>query len=186
METLGHTARYSSRHGSAAPACEIVLSAERLSAEAGGRLVQAVRLDAVTSVRLSIEMAGRETQIVCRVSGSPGAEIVFGSKRWTGPGQWTEQAGDFRQFLARLHAALEPRWGQIAFREGQSLAFRGAMFAGGLVLAGAGVLIGGGMLLGDNPAGLFALVPVVAGTWLAVLLRPGRPKAYDPAAYVRV
>lgn len=186
METLAQPARYPNRHGAAAPVCELVLSEERLSAEAGGKLVQAVRLDAVTSVRLSIEMAGRDTQIVCRVSGPSGAKVVFGSKRWTGPGQWTEQARDFQMFLAGLHAALKPRWDQITFREGQSLAFKGVVFASALILTGTGVLIGGWMLLADNPAGLFALVPIVAGAWLAVLFRPVRPKAYDPAAYARL
>lgn len=178
--------RYPDRHGARVPASVIVLTGERISAEADGRLRQAVRLADVTSVRLSISMAGRDTQILCRVSGSSGAEVVFGSKRWSGPGQWTEQARDFRGFLARLHRALESRWGEIAFVEGPSPRLRGLMFTLGLLLAGGGVLTGSALLWQDNPWGLFAIAPAIAGAWLALIFRPAKTKTYDPAAYARL
>ncbi|MEE2565432.1 hypothetical protein [Hyphobacterium marinum] len=178
--------RYANRHGARAAASTIVLEDERLSSEVGGRLVSAVRLDAITSVRLSIGMAGRDTQILCRVQGKSGAEIVLGSKRWTGPGQWREQAREFRLFLARLHAALEPRWDEIAFVEGPSPRLRGLMFGLGILLAVGGSMAAAMLLWRNNPWGLFAIAPSAAGAWLALIFRPARTKTYDPAAYARL
>ena len=65
----------------------------------------------VRQVRLAVEMAGQNSQVVCRVSASDGREIAFGSMRWAGIGQWEANARDFRDFLRALHVGLDDQAG---------------------------------------------------------------------------
>lgn len=176
---------HADRRNAAGP--ELVWSVEDgvLTACDGDRIVRRVAPESVRQVRLSLEMAGREVQVVCRVTDGEG-EAVFGSQSWAGVGQWNNRAKSFRAVLGDLHAALLPRRDDIRFLEGQSLGFRWVMTGFGLLMMAIGIAIAGKLLLIDeNPAGFFAVAPAVTGGWLAFLFRPRPPKPYDPEEYVR-
>ncbi|MEN0652913.1 MULTISPECIES: hypothetical protein [Hyphobacterium] len=158
-----------------------------LTAQEGERVVHRVPLDRVTQVRLALEMAGKEVQVVCRVSVPGEGEAVFGSQSWAGVGQWNNRAQSFRALLGELHTALMPRRDEIRFLEGQSLAFRWIMTAFGAVMAVIGAAIAVFLLaFEENTAGFFAVAPAVTGGWIAWLFRPRAPKPYDPATYAKV
>ena len=143
-----------------------------------------MRLDQVRQVRLQVEMAGKASQVVCRVSDAEGQDAVFGSMRWTGPGAWTSTADTFRPFLDALHTALAPHDAEIAYREGASLGFRITMFLLGLILAAislAGLVIIAGNQ--ENPMGLLLIGGIAAGGWLMWMFLPKPPAPYDPAIY---
>lgn len=156
-----------------------------LVAQEEGRTVCRVPLGQVDKVRLALEMAGKDVQVVCRVRAPGAGEAAFGSQSWAGVGQWNNRAQSFRALLGALHAALLPRRGEIRFLEGQTLTFRWVMTVFGVVMA----LIGAGiavwlLAVEENPAGFFAVAPAVTGGWLAWLFRPKPPKPYDPETYV--
>jgi len=175
--------QYSDRRNATSKPCLIDLDGERLSVHQGGIVKQALRFDEVRKVRLSIEMAGQDTQIVCRVSGRSGTQIVFGSRYWLGVGNWRNQAVEFRGFLKTLHEALMPFSDQIAFLEGASLVFRWVMAGLGVLMASVGVVFAILFLRDDNLAGLAFIAPIAIGAWLAWIFRPQRPKPYDPKDY---
>lgn len=157
-----------------------------LTALEGDRVVCRVPLDRVEQVRLALEMAGKEVQVVCRVSVPGESEAVFGSQSWAGVGQWNNRAQSFRALLGELHTALLPRRDEIRFLEGQSLAFRWIMTAFGALMALIGTAIAVFLLaFEENTAGFFAVAPAVTGGWIAWLFRPRPPKPYDPAAYAK-
>jgi hypothetical protein len=140
----------------------------------------------IVQVRLAIEMAGADSQIVCRISDREDTEIVIGSRSWAGVGVYEQRADTFSAFLTALHKALEPRWGEIRFLEGQSMAFMATMFILGLVLAA----LGGGFfvlltLVQGKVLGWGALPFFGIGFWLAAMFRPRGPKTYDPAIYTQ-
>ncbi len=141
-------------------------------------------LDQVRQVRLQVEMAGKASQVVCRVTDADGQEAVFGSMSWAGPGAWTSTADTFRPFLNALHSALASHDAAVDYREGASLGFRIAMFALGLVLAAISlsgfVIIAGNQ---ENPMGLLLIGGIAAGGWLMWMFWPKPPAPYDPAIY---
>lgn len=167
------------------PARRLALFADRLEWREDATLVRRIALEQVRQVRLSVEMAGQQTQVVCRVTG-PAGEIVFGSRRATSPGVWADNALEFRGFLVDLHAALRPHFSQIGFVEGQSMGFRVIMSGIGAVLAILGVMFAGWMMLIEASAMLaVAALPFVAiGGYLAWLFRPGFPVPYDPEGLI--
>jgi hypothetical protein len=69
------------------PVRQIRLYADRIEWVEEGRLERRIALDAVNGVRLSVEMAGAQSQVVCRVSG-PSGEILFGSRRAVSLSDW--------------------------------------------------------------------------------------------------
>ena len=162
------------------------LQGEDLIVAEGESLTRRLALEEVVQLRLAIEMAGADSQIVCRLTDRAGGEITIGSRSWTGVGVYEQRADTFSAFLTALHEALQPRWEEIRFLEGQSLAFMTAMFALGLALAALGA--GGfvwftlvqGQILGWGAAPFAAI-----GAWLALMFRPRAPKTYDPAIYVK-
>ncbi|MFW5661433.1 MAG: hypothetical protein ACOC05_08605 [Oceanicaulis sp.] len=167
------------------PERTVSVLSDRIEVSEAARLVRRIALADVAAVRLTVEPAGRETQVVCRVTG-PSGEIAFGSRSAKGAG-WTDNALEFRAALVALHRALEPRWGEVAFLEGQTLGFRLAMTAAGVAVAAAAAGFAGYMMIVRESAllGLIGLPFAVAGGYLAWLFRPGRPAPYDPAGLVK-
>lgn len=176
---------HTDKRNAASPERDWTIEDGVLTAREGGDAALRLPLSSVDQVRLSLEMAGREVQIVCRVTG-PEGEAVFGSQSWAGVGQWNNRAQSFRALLGELHAGLLPRRDEVRFVEGQSLAFRWVMTAFGAVMALIGTTIALYFLvLEENPAGFFAIAPAVTGGWLAWLFRPKPPKPYDPETYAK-
>ncbi|WP_291843825.1 hypothetical protein [Maricaulis sp.] len=141
-------------------------------------------LDQVRQVRLAVEMAGQDSQVVCRLTDAQGREIAFGSMRWAGIGQWEANARDFRAFLHALHVGLARQPGPIRYVEGSSMAFLIIMTSLGAVLA----LIGAGFfaklfLIDENAIGLVLIPAIALGVWLMRLFWPRAAKRYDPATY---
>jgi len=177
--------QYSDRRNATSKPCLIDIDDQRLRVHRDGVVKQALRFDEVCEVRLAIEMAGQDTQIVCRVRGRSGTQIVFGSRYWLGVGNWRNQAVEFRGFLKTLHEALMPFSGQIAFLEGASLGFRWVMTGLGIAMAAIGLSTAITLLRNDNMIGLAVIAPVGIGLWFAWVFRPKPPKAYNPEAYLQ-
>lgn len=173
------------RRNAASKTCLYGIEADRLtvSDEDGTHLVD-LPYDRISEVRLAVEMAGQESQIVCRLKTADGQQLAVGSRLWQGPGLWKNQADSFNAWLRALHAALEPHEAQIRYLEGQTLGFMLIMFALGMLLAvmGAGFLV---LLVfaQQNPSGLFLIPVALLGGWLARMFWPRAPKTYDPATY---
>ncbi|MDF1767619.1 hypothetical protein [Maricaulis sp.] len=153
--------------------------------EADGETVGQLPLDGVRQVRLAVEMAGRESQVVCRLSSEDGTEIAFGSMRWAGVGLWEANARDFRDFLTELHRDLAEQAGPVRYIEGSSMAFLAIMAGLGGVLA----LVGAGFfaklfLIDENAIGLVLIPAIALGLWLMRLFWPRAAKDYDPARYI--
>lgn len=168
------------------PRTETFLDGESLVqrlAEDGSELHR-IALSDIRRVRLAVEMAAQARQVVCRVTGSDGREIVFGSMRFVSPGVFEDIVETFQPLLRELHTRLMARRAEIEFLEGQSVAFMWAMF----LLSGAIGLLAGFFLIvlffvQEKPMGLF-LAPIAGiGFWLAGLFRPRKPGTYDPAKY---
>lgn len=144
-----------------------------------------IAFDDVRQVRLSVEMAGQASQVVCRVTSSAGDEIAFGSMRCTGPGQWEANARDFQTFLQALHAALQDRPGPVNYIEGSSVKFLTVMTAiGGLLAVSSGAAFAKFFLIDENALGLILIPAVALGVWMMRLFWPRAPKRYDPATYI--
>lgn len=173
------------RRNAASKTCLYTVEAGELRVETeDGELIRQVALDQVREVRLAIEMAGQESQIVCRLKPETGAPVIVGSRSWQAPGQWRNRADSFGEMLRDLHLALEPHDGQIRYLEGQTLAFMMIMFGLGLALTVLGVFFFVVLfVMQQNPAGLFLLPVMLLGGWLARLFWPRPPRSYDPDAY---
>jgi len=178
-------ARLQDRRNPVTPAREVILFADRLEWEEAGRLERRIALDAVTSVRLSVELAGQQSQVVCRVQSGSG-EIVFGSRRAVKPGVWDDNALDFQTLLVRLHETLRPHFDTVRFTEGQTLGFRLLMGGIGIVMTSMAISYMGWMLLKAQSAmmALAGLPFAVIGGYLAFVFRPGRPVPYDPEGLI--
>jgi len=165
---------------------DTVLLCREADADSEGAARATIALDDVRQLRLSVEMAGQASQVVCRVTASNGDEIAFGSMRCTGLGQWEANARDFQAFLCALHAALENRTGPVAYIEGSSTKFLTLMTAlGGLLTAlGAGVFTKL-FLIDENAIGLVLIPAIALGVWMMRLFWPRAPKDYDPATYIK-
>lgn len=145
-----------------------------------------VELTDIAQVRLSVEMAGQQSQVVCRVTDTQGEETVFGSMRWAGVGHWEPAADTFSALLRDLHLALLPYRDGIRFIEGSSMVFLFVMFSLGLALTGVSLFFFALLfLVREQASGLFLIAGVVAGVWLTRLFWPRGPKPYDPETYAR-
>lgn len=162
----------------------IALFEDRLESWSGEKLERRIALDQVSQVRLSVEMAGTLSQVVCRVAG-PAGEIVFGSRK-AADGAFQDNAAQYTPLLVALHRALAPRRDAVRFVEGQSLGFRLIMSGLGLVMALAAAAIIAFFALVEESAMLaFAGFPfLVIGAYLAWVFRPAGPVRYDPEALV--
>lgn len=174
---------YSDRRNATSPEQCITLESGRISVSMDGILKRAIPFGEITEVRLGVEMAGQDSQVVCRITGASGTRIAFGSRSWTSVGQWENRAGHFREFNTALHKALLPHATTIRFLEGQPLWFGFVMCGLGLLMA----LLGGGfalyLLWDDNLIGFGGVPGLVIGLYLAWMFRPRAPKPYDPALY---
>lgn len=177
-------ASLSERRWPLSPLLDVQLHADRLEAWNGATLERRILLDQVVEVRLSVEPAGPQTRVVCRVSG-PQGEIVFSSRRAETSG-WVDNVRDFQRVLVALHTQLAPRAGQVRFVEGQSLTLRLALSGAGIAILAAAVGFSAYMALAQGNIVLaFAGAPfAVVGAALAWTFRPGRPAPYDPAQLV--
>lgn len=142
--------------------------------------------ETISEVRLSVEMAYKASQVVCRVKDRDGTEAVFGSMRYLGPGRWESSSQTFSPLLSALHRALLPYKDQIRFVEGRSAAFRMTLLALGLILSVTS-LAGLVWLVGfqQNAFGLLLIAGIAAGGWLIRLFIPSKPRAYDPQLYAK-
>lgn len=162
----------------------LAVFSDRIECWAGETLERRIALDDVSQVRLAVEMAGSTTQVVCRVTG-PAGEIVFGSRQ-SQNGAFADNAAEFTPVLVALHRALEPRYGDVSFVEGQSLSFRLILSGLGLVMALIAAAIIGYFLLVEESAMLaFAGFPfLLIGGYLAWVFKPAGPVKYDPGGLV--
>lgn len=174
---------YSDRRNAAAKEQLIALESKRISVSEQGALKRAITFDDITEVRLGVEMAGRDSQVVCRITAADGTIIVFGSRSWQSLGQWENRAVGFRDFNTALHRALLPYAATIRFIEGQPFWFGFFMSGLGLILA----LLGGGfafyLLRDENLIGFGGIPGFLIGLYLAWMFRPRAQKTYDPALY---
>lgn len=164
---------------------QIILYPDRIEWVEEGRLVRRMALDAVTGVRLSVEMAGAQSQVVCRVSG-PSGEMLFGSRRAVSLSEWEDNALEFQTLLVSLHKALRARFDTVRFTEGQTLGSRLLLGGVGVVMASMAISYMAWMMLNEQSAMLaLAGLPFAAlGGYLAFAFRPGRPVPYDPEALI--
>ncbi len=178
-------ARLKDRRNPINPARDVVLYADRIEWVENGKLERRIALEAVASVRLSVELAGQQSQVVCRVGG-PSGEIVFGSRKAVSPGVWEDNALDFQTLLVRVHESLRPRFDAVRFTEGQTLGFRLAMGGIGVVMTSMAISYMGWMMLKEQSAMMaLAGLPFAAiGGYLAYVFRPGRPVPYDPEGLI--
>lgn len=158
----------------------LTLHEDRLESWANNSLTRRISLDAVSQVRLAVEMAGQQSQVVCRVTG-PSGEIVFGSRR-ANNGAFDDNVVEFQTLMVALHTALRPRFDQIGFVEGQSVRFKLIMAGMGIILAGVALAFMSWMSAVEGSAMLtVAGLPfLVIGGYLAWVFRPTAPLAYDP------
>ncbi len=176
-------ASYTDRRNAASPDQCVSLESERISVSEAGKLKRAIRFEDIVEVRLGVEMAGRDSQVVCRIRASDGTLIVFGSRAWVSVGAWKNQAGDFREFNTALHRALLPYRDGIAFIEGQPLWFGFVMAGLGLLIAALGAGFAIYLLLDDKPLGLGGIPGVIIGLYIAWMFKPRAPQPYDPELY---
>jgi len=173
-------ASLSERRWPLSPLVEVQLHDDRLEAWNGASLERRILLSEVMEVRLSVEPAGPQTRVVCRVRGAQG-EIVFSSRRAEKSG-WVDNVRDFQRVLVALHKQLSPRAREVSFVEGQSLKLRLALSGAGLAILAAALGFCAYMALGrGNVVLAFAGAPfAVVGAALGWAFRPGRPVPYDP------
>jgi hypothetical protein len=162
------------------PVQTLRLYADRLEVWAGETLARRVALAKIDQLRLAVEMAGQQSQVVCRVTGA-GGEIVFGSRR-AQTGAFEDNVAEFQGLLVALHTALRPRFDQVRFVEGQSLGFRVIMALLGAAMAALALFFMGWFAIVEESA-LLAVAGfpfLLIGGSIAWVFRPARPLDYDP------
>jgi len=174
---------YSDRRSSTAPEQSIALETKRISVCELGSLKRAVTFEEIAEVRMGVEMAGRDSQVVCSIKAKNGTKIAFGSRSWTSISQWENRADLFLEFNAALHRALMPQKDNIRFIEGQPLWFGFVMSGLGLLIAALGGAFAIYLLWDDNLMGFGGVPGLIIGLYLAWMFRPRAPKPYDPARY---
>lgn len=175
---------YIDRRGATSNDQIITLESKRVSVSENGNLRRAIAFDEIREVRLGIEMAGRDSQIVCRISARDGTRITFGSRRWKSVWEWENRADLFRDFNAALHGKLQTRWAQIDFIEGHPLWVSFVLAGLGLLIFGLGAAFTYYMLGNNNLMGWGGIPGMIIGLYLAWMFRPRAPKFYDPERYI--
>ncbi|MEE2526682.1 hypothetical protein V0U79_09905 [Hyphobacterium sp. HN65] len=174
---------YTDRRNAASPEQLIALEDTRISVSENGTLKRAIAFTDIVEVRMGVEMAGRDSQIVCRITGKDGTRVIFGSRAWTSIGVWKNQADRFLAFNACVHRTLAPFGETIRFVEGQPLWFGFVMSGLGLLIA----LMGGGfaiyLALEESPLFAGGIPGIIIGVYLAWMFKPRAPKPYDPDIY---
>jgi len=175
------------RRSAFAPARRVTLYDDRLEAAAQGAVRFRGRLGDVVEVRLNVEPAGRDAQVVCRLGFSDGRAFAFGSRSAQSPGRWSNNAVEFQAFTPALLSRLAAIAPDAVYEEGPRLSTRLALAAAGVALALGGLAFAGYMAL-ERESALLALIglPFTAmGVMIAVLFRPARPAPFDPADMAR-
>jgi len=175
----------SDRRNAGTPLRHFTLDSQQLGwRDDNDRAGTSLPLAEVRQVRLAVEMAGQNSQVVCRVTDAQGREVAFGSMRWAGIGQWEANAQNFREFLRALHVGLAEQPGPIRYIEGSSMMFLAIMTGLGSALALASAAFFARLFLIDENAIGLVLIPAIAlGIWLMRLFWPRTAKRYDPATY---
>lgn len=176
---------YTDRRNAGASEQQITLESERISVTENGVVKRAIRYDELREVRLSIGLAGRDSQILCRLTARNGTRIAFGSRSWTSIGEWSNHADRFRDFNAALHARAMKHADSVDFVEGQPLGTRFLLPGIGLGLAALGAALAIYFARDGNPLALAGLPGMAIGLYLAWMLRPRPTKRYDPAVYAQ-
>lgn len=160
---------------------EVSLYPDRIEAVADGRIEQRIGLDDIDTVRISVEPAGRDIQILCRVHGA-GRTIAMGSLTRESAARWTPNALEFRRFVIALHETVRGR-GEIRFVEGAPLSARLPMCALAVLVALAGLVFTGWMWAVRENAimGIAGLFIAGGGFYAGWVFRPVKPVPYDPA-----
>ncbi len=172
------------RRSSGSPTLSLQLHTDRLECWTGPKLAHRIAIDQVKQVRLSVETAGRQAQVVCRVS-SGSSEIVFGSRRVQN-GIYEDNVEAFQTLMVALHEALRPRFHRIVFVEGQTLQTQLIVSLVGLAMAALALAVMGWFAL-DQGSYLLAAVGfpfLVIGGYLSWMFRPTGTATYDPEKLV--
>lgn len=174
------------RRSSLGKPARITLYEDRIEQVENGRLVHRIALDHIKQVRLSIEMAGQDTQIVCRISSSSN-QITVGSRSYISPGVWDNNAINYRTFVLLLHQLLRKCEQDVRYLEGQSLGFRLILSTLGGIIAGLAIIFAWHMITErDRPMLALAALPgLVIGGYLAWVFRPAVPLPYDPDGLIK-
>ncbi|WP_421784653.1 hypothetical protein [Hyphobacterium sp.] len=176
---------YIDRRSAGAAEQVIALEAERVSVTENGTVKRAIRYEDLREIRLSIGLAGRDSQVLCRLTGRDNTRILFGSRSWKAIGEWENRADRFREFNAALHARALAHAETIAFIEGQPFWSGLLLPCIGLALAALGAAFALYFLREGNPLALVGLPGMAIGLYLAWILRPRPAKPYDPETYAR-
>jgi hypothetical protein len=176
---------HTDRRGASAPSFDFILEADTLiQRSSNGDIVTTLSIAEISEVRLSVDMAGQASQVVCHLTSTDGQTLTFGSMHWIGPASWKSTSDTFSDLLAGIHDALAIRGGSVRYVEGQGRLFLTAMFALGLAITGgAGYGFFDLFFIKEVATGLFLLPVVAMGLWLMRLFWPKGEKFYDPATY---
>ncbi|MHA6287837.1 hypothetical protein [Maricaulis sp. CAU 1757] len=171
------------RRGEAGPS-EVSVQAGQLVRKGPGGPEHTLRLADIVEIRLSVDRAGRGSQIVCGVTDRLGRTLSFASMRWTGAGDFEPNALTFKALLGELHGALTDRHDDIRFVEGpptgQLMRYFGLASALTLAsLAGFAWIF----LAQENRYGLLLVPLIMLGGWLMRVFRPRSERRYDPDTY---
>jgi len=171
------------RRGAFAPEAALALYSDRIEVLRGGALAFRADLAALAELRLNVEPAGREVQIVCRMRFADGRSLAFGSRRAEGPGRWLNNAPAFQAFAPVLLARLAEQAPGAIYEEGPRRSTRMALAAAGLVMAAAGVAFTVYMALVRESAilALIGLPFTALGGAVVWVFRPVAPGPFDPA-----
>lgn len=178
--------RMTDRRNAMSPQADLRLYEDRIELIQNNKIERRLALKDVTKVRMAVEMAGQDTQVVCRVY-AHGKAINFGSRAFKGPGSWTNNALEFRTFVLELHKILQNTDSDITYVEGQTLAFRVIVSTLGGVILGLGLFFGYYLWVEENNTmlALITLPFMAIGGYLMWLFRPGIPLPYDPKGLIK-
>jgi hypothetical protein len=177
-------ARLSDRRKAAPAPREVRLWPDMIETVRGCSLETRIALDHVRHVRISVEPAGREAQVVCRVRG-PGATLSFGSLSREGISSWTNNAVNYRTFLIALLERVKDR-PDVRFLDGPSLWSRLKIsgIAALAALSGLAFMVWMWADRGNPFMALAGLAVLAAGAYGAWVFRPRKAKRFDPGQMI--
>jgi hypothetical protein len=173
-------ARLDDRRKPGTPAREVRLWPDMIETVSDGRLETRIALDHVRHVRISVEPAGREAQVVCRVRGR-GVTLSFGSLSRQGVSKWINNAANYRTFLIAVLDAVKDRT-DVRFLDGPSLWSRLKIsgIAALVALSGLGFMVWMWAARGNPVMALAGLAVLAAGAYGAWVFRPRKARRFDP------
>jgi hypothetical protein len=173
-------ARLEDRRKSGGGLREVQLWPDMIETVTGGHLETRIALDHVRHVRISVEPAGREAQVVCRVRGQ-GVTLAFGSLTRQGVSKWTNNAVHYRAFLIALLERVKDRT-DVRFLDGPSLWSRLKICGIAMLVALSGLAFTIWMWAdrGNPLMALAGLAVLGAGAYAAWVFRPRKARRFDP------